>query len=293
MSAFITLNTFYLLTLLATAVYTYRQRKNVDDMHGMMIGMTLGMLAGLVTGTLYLLQTGNFLIGVILGSTVGLLFGLPLGRLGGHLGTVEGIIAGPMGGMMGAMLGQMVRPYNLDIFIPFLTIIFITTLSGLTYAIHCGVSCCGKPQKKKFPHHLVATAAFASILLLSTSTMLTFSLTETKEKTQEPQLPAYLQQLIKEETTEAVQKEGYQEVSIHITQSRYSPNVIIAKKNIPLKLHFTTDNTPSCAQDLVIPDYNIRQIITKPTIIELQPKKEGTYPFRCSMDMARGKIIIQ
>lgn len=110
--SYIVIFTLAIEVLLAVAIYAYKRRDAIDEMHGMMIGMTLGMFSGLVTATLFLIPTGNFLNGVIIGSLVGLAFGIPLGRLGGHLGVIEGVMAGPMGGMMGAMLGLMIRPFS-------------------------------------------------------------------------------------------------------------------------------------------------------------------------------------
>lgn len=123
--------------LVFVSIYAYKNKNILDEMHGMMVGMTLGMMSGLIAATLYLIPTGNFLNGVIIGSIVGLIFGMPLGKLGGHLGLMEGVMAGPMGGMMGAMLGQMVRPFSIEIFMPFLMFIFLLTMIGITYAVHC------------------------------------------------------------------------------------------------------------------------------------------------------------
>ncbi len=126
LDSYVIIYSLYLLITVAVSFYVYSLRKNLDDMHGMMVGMTLGMVAGLAVSTIFVIPTGNFLYGVILGSFVGLFFGIPFGRLGGHLGVVEGVVAGPMGGMMGAMLGQMVRPFDIEIFIPFFSFIFST-----------------------------------------------------------------------------------------------------------------------------------------------------------------------
>lgn len=286
--------------MVVVSFYVYRLRKMIDEMHGMMIGMTFGIITGLVTATLFLIPTGNFLFGVILGSLVGLLFGIPFGKLGGHLGIMEGTIAGPMGGMMGAMLGQMIRPFDIEIFIPFLTFIFLITLIGITYAVNCRLSCCMPEhikRKKNFSKTFVLFWIFAVVLLFAASIGLSFSQKQgisLSQTNQNLKLPPYLQQLTAEERKEAVMKTGYQEIDIYISSSKYSPNTITAKKNIPLRINLHADENAGCAREIVFPDFGIDEIVPaggKETI-EILPIQEGEFKFRCSMDMIRGKLII-
>lgn len=296
-------------------------------MHGMMIGMTMGMLSGLVTATLFLIPTGNFLYGVIIGTIVGLLFGIPFGKLGGHLGIMEGIMAGPMGGMMGAMLGQMVRPFSIEIFIPFFTLIFLITLIGITYAVHCRLNIhhgCHednhgneggnegiKNERVKLPmisKKLLLIWSLVVLVLIAASIALPFSLQPTKktvnitdlldENTEENKtgsLPPFLQELMKEERQETTLKDNYQEIELRIGASKYSPNVIVAKKGIPLKINLYADENAGCTREIVFPDFNINAIVPAGgrETIEFTPEQEGEFIFRCSMDMVRGKLIIQ
>lgn len=295
---------FILLAVVVTCVSIYvgKRRKQLDEMHGMMVGMTFGMIAGLVAGTLYVIPTGNFLIGSIVGTICGLLFGVPFGRLGGHMGIVEGVIAGPMGGIMGAMLGQMIRPFSIDIFMPFFSFIVLIALLGISYAVHCGVSCCGQPSAKPAPvsQKFIMMWVLTSIAILGLSVILVF---KTADAAQVPvqlakniglTLPANLQQLVKDEFGESVLKDGYQEIDMLMTKARYSPNIITVKKGIPLRINLHADDTAGCARDIIIPDFGIRRIVSNEgIIIELMPNKEGTFKFYCSMDMAKGRIIVQ
>ncbi len=289
--------------MLVVSVHVYKVRKKIDEMHGMMVGMTFGMISGLITATLFLIPTGNFLYGVILGSIVGLLFGIPFGKLGGHLGIMEGTIAGPMGGMMGAMLGQMIRPFDIEIFIPFLTAIFLITMIGITYAVNCRVRCCTpvKPRKEKneISNQFILFGSFAAVLLLA-SVLLSFPIESASGKaisslssSQNYSTPSYL--LTKEEVKEATLKDGYQEAEIRITVASYSPNVIVAKKGIPLKINLRADETAGCAREVVFPDFGISKIVgpDKVETIEINPTQEGEFKFRCSMDMVRGKLIVK
>ncbi len=288
-----------LIVFLGVSAYVYQKRKYVDEMHGMMVGMTLGIIAGLATATLYLIPTGDFLAGFIIGSIAGLIAGVPFGRLGGHLGVMEGIVAGPMGGMMGAMLGQMVRPFSIEIFIPFFLFIILITLAGLTYSVHCGVSCCEGRKAKPGPvsETFISLWAVASIVVLGLSIFLPFSIPQASASAttnQALKLPTALQDFTREIQAEAVQRDGYQEAEITITQSRYVPNVITVKKGIPLRLIITADETAGCARDISFPDFNVQSVVPAgtPVAVELKPEREGEFPFRCSMDMARGKLIV-
>src|SRR3989338_3085187 len=253
--SYIIIYILYIIVLAVVSIYVYKLRKMIDEMHGMMIGMTFGMFAGLITATLFLIPTGNFLYGVIIGSIVGLLLGIPFGKLGGHLGVMEGAIAGPMGGMMGAMLGQMIRPFDIEVFIPFFSFLFLVIMFGITYAVNCRVNCCS-PKKKvenEIPTHIILLGFLAAILV-TISIVLPFSVESSSSDVSGSVLsensgyksPSYLQRFSKEEVKEAIIKDGYQEIEVKITASQYSPNVIIAKKDIPLKIKFQADETTGC-----------------------------------------------
>jgi heme/copper-type cytochrome/quinol oxidase subunit 2 len=291
------------LTLAGAVVYVCRIRAMLDEMHGMMCGMGFGMLAGLITATLFTAPTGNFLWGVIIGSIAGLALGMVTGKLGGHLGVLEGIMAGPMGGMMGAMLGQMIRPFDLELFLPFFSFLMLVSMAGLTYAAHCGRSCCKGQGKKPEP---VSTAfiggwAAAFVLVLFLSIVLSFPLGDAVQAVKTPAqaaqqvtLPSYIQQFTYEIPATATQENGVQTANILISQSRYTPNAITVKKGIPLKLTITADDTAGCAQDIVFPAFNIRKIVPsgQTVVLNILPEQEGEFLFHCSMDMARGKLIV-
>ncbi len=95
-------------------------------------------------------------------------------------------------------------------------------------------------------------------------------------------------------TKEAVMKNNYQEVGLQIRADGYSPDVIIAKKGVPLKINVTSDTDAGCAVELVFPEFNITRTIPagKTDVIEIMPSEEGTFNYRCSMDMYRGKLVI-
>lgn len=297
----------YLIVLVGTAKYVYSLRKSVDEMHGMMIGMTLGYAAGLVTGAVFVFPF-NFLVGTLVGTIVGLFFGIPFGKFGGHLGIMEGVMSAPMGGMMGAMLFQMIKPFNLNVAMFFLSCVFLITLAGISYAVNCRSNCCaGKPEVKQMV--IPSTTFFlvwgiVAVVLLVATYSLNFSLepqqqsgvaVETVENTGGLELPPALRQISQEIRKEAVLKDDHQEIDLEISASRYSPNVIIAKKGILLKINAHSAVNAGCDTEIVFPDFNVDEVIPPGSYktFELMPAKEGTYGFRCSMNMIKGKLIVQ
>lgn len=300
--------------LVASAVYVHKLRENIDEMHGMMAGMTFGMVAGLVAGTLAVLPTGDFLVGLIVGSTAGLLFGVPFGILGGHLGLMEGIASGPMGGMMGAMLGQMIRPYDLAVFLPFFMILFSITMFGLTYSMNRGACLCEDPsgeKKSSKPSGTFLMSWMAAIaLLLGVSLFFHFSIDAGQNSLTSPYsqqanpssvqaasnsaLPSYLKALTIEVPATAKVNGNVQEISLTISGGRYSPNLITVKKGIPLKITVTAAANAGCAREILFPDFGIDKVVPpgSTALIEFTPGNEGTFAFRCPMNMARGKLVV-
>jgi len=58
--SYIALFVLEFIVLIAASLYVRKYRKDIDEMHGMMVGMTFGMIAGLLTATLSLYQLETF-----------------------------------------------------------------------------------------------------------------------------------------------------------------------------------------------------------------------------------------
>jgi plastocyanin domain-containing protein len=91
-----------------------------------------------------------------------------------------------------------------------------------------------------------------------------------------------------------VKERGLQEVKI-IVKGGYSPDVIVVKKGVPVRLDFYRDETADCSDTIVFGDFKIRKPLPafKTTAIEFTPEKEGEYVFTCGMGMMRGKLIVR
>ncbi|MFH1336444.1 MAG: cupredoxin domain-containing protein [Candidatus Zixiibacteriota bacterium] len=92
----------------------------------------------------------------------------------------------------------------------------------------------------------------------------------------------------------SVKGSGIQEIKVTV-KGGYDPDVIVVKKDVPVKIDFYRDETESCSEEIVFGDFNIRKSLPpfKTTSIEFVPKKTGEYVFTCGMGMLRGKLIVE
>ncbi len=87
---------------------------------------------------------------------------------------------------------------------------------------------------------------------------------------------------------------GVQEVRVRV-KGGYDPDVIVVQSGRPVKLHFNRQETASCSEMVVFPDFGVsRQLPDGEVVtIELMPEKPGEYEFACQMGMLRGKLIVE
>lgn len=98
----------------------------------------------------------------------------------------------------------------------------------------------------------------------------------------------------RKETRVSIKKGEIQEVKI-VVKGGYTPDVIVVKKGIPVRLNFYREETVDCSDTIVFEDFNVRKSLPayKTTAIEILPEKEGEYVFTCGMGMLRGKLIVR
>ncbi|MBI1743444.1 cupredoxin domain-containing protein [Candidatus Acetothermia bacterium] len=92
----------------------------------------------------------------------------------------------------------------------------------------------------------------------------------------------------------AVTSSGYQEVMV-LVKGDYTPDVIVVERGKPVRLNFRREETASCSEMVIFPDFNKSAKLPEgQTIaIELMPDKTGEYEFQCQMGMLRGKLIVE
>lgn len=85
-----------------------------------------------------------------------------------------------------------------------------------------------------------------------------------------------------------------QEIKI-VVKGGYSPDVILVKKGIPVRLNFYRDETADCSDTIVFGDFQIRKALPafQTTPVEFTPQEEGEYTFTCGMGMLKGKLIVR
>ena len=87
---------------------------------------------------------------------------------------------------------------------------------------------------------------------------------------------------------------GVQEVTIAVLGG-YSPSQVRVKKGTPVRLVFDRQETSSCSEEVVIPEFGIRRFLPafQKTAVEISPERAGTYDFACGMSMLHGKLIVE
>lgn len=98
----------------------------------------------------------------------------------------------------------------------------------------------------------------------------------------------------KKVATASIGKSSVQEVKI-LVKGGYTPDLIVVKKGILVRLNFYRDETADCSDNIVFGDFKIRKPLPafKTTAVEFTPEKEGEYVFTCGMGMMRGKLIVR
>lgn len=87
---------------------------------------------------------------------------------------------------------------------------------------------------------------------------------------------------------------GYQEAMV-IVKGGYTPDVIVVEHGRPVRLSFRRDETASCSEVVIFPDFNKSASLPEGEIVpvEFLPEKPGEYEFQCQMGMLRGKLIVE
>ena len=280
-------NPFLIATLLSlgilvpAAYFAYQNSKNMSEMHGMMNGMAFSMMASFAIGTLIALPTGDFVLGIIAGTISGLLLGIPIASKG--LARMEGIMAAPMGGSMGAMLGVMIRFYNVQLFMQFFFVVLVFVMYEMTRmnSSHCK---CAVPGTLKYSVIFIGIIAIVSTFVFAytidtPSNGIIFGVRQAgAQPTQGPQIAG-----------------DVQKIDLRAEPVGYNPDYIVVKKGILVRINVQADANAGCTRSIVFPDFGINKVIPRggSDVIEFTPTKAGTYQFRCSMNMARGTLVVE
>ncbi len=98
----------------------------------------------------------------------------------------------------------------------------------------------------------------------------------------------------REKVAAKVSDAGVQQIKVTV-KGGYSPDVIVVKEGVPVRLDFYRDETSSCTDKVVFGDFGIARDLPafQTTAIEFTPDKTGEFTFACGMNMVRGKLIVE
>ncbi len=87
---------------------------------------------------------------------------------------------------------------------------------------------------------------------------------------------------------------GHQEAMI-LVKGGYTPDVIVVQHGKPVRLNFRREETASCSEMVVLPDFDkSAQLPTGETVsVEFVPEVPGEFEFTCQMGMFRGTLIVE
>ncbi len=100
---------------------------------------------------------------------------------------------------------------------------------------------------------------------------------------------------VKKEGVKAVlTSSGYQEVMI-LVAGGYTPDVIRVEAGKPVRLKFRREETASCSEMVIFPDFGKSAHLPSGELVslELLPKTPGEYGFQCQMGMLHGRVIAE
>jgi plastocyanin domain-containing protein len=98
----------------------------------------------------------------------------------------------------------------------------------------------------------------------------------------------------RERTSAAFTESGVQEIKVTV-RGGYSPDVIVVRRDQPVRLNFYRDETSSCSEQVILGDFGIARDLPayKTTAVEFTPRRTGEFTFTCGMNMLRGKLIVE
>lgn len=91
-----------------------------------------------------------------------------------------------------------------------------------------------------------------------------------------------------------VTAEGYQEAMVLVRDGEMSSDIVV-RNGLPVHLRFTRDESAFRSERIVLPAFD--KVIDVPNngtvTVVLHPKKPGTYPFECTRQVFRGRLIVE
>ncbi|MDB4907132.1 MAG: hypothetical protein JWO05_1916 [Gemmatimonadetes bacterium] len=89
-------------------------------------------------------------------------------------------------------------------------------------------------------------------------------------------------------------KGGVQEVTIAV-HGGYDPATVRVKAGAPVRIVFDRQETSSCSEEIVIPDFGVRRFLPafQKTVIDIPAGPAGSHEMSCGMGMLHGTIVVE
>jgi Cu+-exporting ATPase len=80
-----------------------------------------------------------------------------------------------------------------------------------------------------------------------------------------------------------------------VVDGGYAPSTVRVKAGQPVRLIFDRRDTGSCSEEVVFPDFGVRQFLPtgQKTTVDITPPEPGRYEFMCGMSMLRGALVAE
>lgn len=86
---------------------------------------------------------------------------------------------------------------------------------------------------------------------------------------------------------------GAQVIRMSVESYYYEPAAFTVKQGIPVRWVIDGTRASGCTQYVIAREFGIsKRIMPGENIVEFTPTKKGSFPFSCSMNMARGTITV-
>lgn len=88
--------------------------------------------------------------------------------------------------------------------------------------------------------------------------------------------------------------DGVQQLTV-VVKGGYTPDTIIVKRGRPVRLNFIRQESASCSEMVLFPDFDRSAKLPEGEIvpIEFTPETVGEFGFQCQMGMFRGRLVVE
>jgi plastocyanin domain-containing protein len=94
--------------------------------------------------------------------------------------------------------------------------------------------------------------------------------------------------------THATVNEGKQYITLSWGKYNYKPEVIVAKKDMPLVVEADLNRLTGCFTSFVVPAFKVNDVFTRSdNTVEFTPTRSGNFTFTCAMGMGKGQLVVE